>query len=141
MVDILFFTDGITMVGFQRLGTVRGFKFEHRPLPMVKDRTRSGSDPLHLYSSSSDENVGSPEYDEFNNCITMYNHSNTFFRLLSMDLVAPQSAGLTRSHGCLYEPNDNHRDSSQYVGFEQMWQNNSYHLEVRFRFNLRPMND
>lgn len=58
-----------------------------------------------------------------------------------MDLVAPQSAGLTRSHGCLYEPNDNHRDSSQYVGFEQMWQNNSYHLEVRFRLNLRPMTD
>lgn len=51
------------MVGFQRLGTVRGFKFEQRPLPMVKDRNRSGSDPLHLYSSSSDENVGSPKYN------------------------------------------------------------------------------
>jgi len=59
------FTDGITMVGFQRLGTVRGFKFEQRPLPMVKDRNRSGSDPLHLYSSSSDENVRSPKYNEF----------------------------------------------------------------------------
>lgn len=47
-----------------------------------------------------------------------------------MDLATPQS-GLTRSHGCLYEPNDNHRDSSQYMGFEQMWQNNSYHTEVR----------
>lgn len=99
-------SDGITMVGFQRLGTVRGYKFEQRPLPMVKDRNRSGSDPLHLYSSSSDEHVGSP----------------------NMDLVVPQSS-LTRSHGCLYEPNDNHRDSSQYVGFEQMWQNNNYQLE------------
>lgn len=57
------FTDGITMVGFQRLGTVRGHKFGERPLPMVKDRNRSGSDPLHLYSSSSDENVGSPKYN------------------------------------------------------------------------------
>lgn len=46
-----------------------------------------------------------------------------------MVLVTPQS-GLTRSHGCLYEPNDNHRDSSQYMGFEQMWQNNNYHSEV-----------
>jgi len=52
------------MVGFQRLGTVRGYKFEQRPLPMVKDRNRSGSDPLHLYSGSSDEHVGSPKYDE-----------------------------------------------------------------------------
>lgn len=49
--------------------------------------------------------------------------------LYSMDLVTPQS-GLTRSHGCLYEPNDNHRDGSQYMGFEQMWQNNSYRTEV-----------
>lgn len=49
------------MVGFQRLGTVRGFKFEQRPLPMVKDRSRSGSDPLHLYSSASDEHVGPPK--------------------------------------------------------------------------------
>lgn len=57
-----------------------------------------------------------------------------------MDLVAPQSTGLTRSHGCLYEPNDNHRDSSQYVGFEQMWQNNSYQLEVRLRSNFRLTN-
>lgn len=62
----MLFTDGITMVGFQRLGTVRGFKFEQRPLPMVKDRSRSGSDPLHLYSSASDEHVGPPKYD---NCI------------------------------------------------------------------------
>jgi len=46
-----------------------------------------------------------------------------------MDLVVPKSS-LTRSHGCLYEPSDNHRDSSQYVGFEQMWQNNNYQLEV-----------
>lgn len=46
-----------------------------------------------------------------------------------MDLVAPQS-NLTRSHGCLYETNVNHRDGSQYMGFEQMWQNNNYHLEV-----------
>lgn len=61
---IIIITDGITMVGFQRLGTVRGYKFEQRPLPMVKDRNRSGSDPLHLYSSSSDEHVGSPKYDE-----------------------------------------------------------------------------
>jgi len=99
-------SDGITMVGFQRLGTVRGYKFEQQPLPMVKDRNRSGSDPLHLYSNSSDEHVGSP----------------------NMDLVVPQSS-LTRSHGCLYEPNDNHRDSSQYVGFEQMWQNNNYQME------------
>lgn len=52
------------MVGFQRLGTVRGFKFEQQPLPMVKDRSRSGSDPLHLYSSSSDEHVESPKYGE-----------------------------------------------------------------------------
>lgn len=50
------------MVGFQRLGTVRGFKFEQRPLP-VKDRNRSGSDPLHLYSSSPDEDVGPAKYD------------------------------------------------------------------------------
>lgn len=57
----MFFTDGITMVGFQRLGTVRGFKFEQRPLPMVKDRSRSGSDPLHLFSSASDEHVGPPK--------------------------------------------------------------------------------
>lgn len=53
-----------------------------------------------------------------------------FFYVFSMDLVVPQSVGLTRSHGCLYESNDNHRDSSQYMGFEQMWQNNNYHLEV-----------
>lgn len=52
-----------------------------------------------------------------------------------MDLVAPQS-NLTRSHGCLYEPNDNHRIGSQYVGFEQMWQNNNYHSEV-FTINLK----
>jgi hypothetical protein len=62
--SIIIITDGITMVGFQRLGTVRGYKFEQRPLPMVKDRNRSGSDPLHLYSSSSDEHAGSPKYDE-----------------------------------------------------------------------------
>jgi len=55
--------DGITMVGFQRLGTVRGFKFEQRPLPMIKDRNRSGSDPLNLHSSSPDERVESPKYD------------------------------------------------------------------------------
>lgn len=60
-----YFIDGITMVGFQRLGTVRGFKFEQRPLPVVKDRNRSGSDPLHLYSSSPDEDVGSAKYDEY----------------------------------------------------------------------------
>jgi len=65
MVDgIIRFTDGITMVGFQRLGTVRGFKFEQLPIPMVKDRNRSGSDPLHLYSSSSEDHVGSSEYDK-----------------------------------------------------------------------------
>lgn len=119
------------MVGFQRLGTVRGYKFEQRPLPMVKDRNRSGSDPLHLYSSSSDEHVGSPKYDEsiyfFINITTVT--FDFFLRLCSMDLVVPKSS-LTRSHGCLYEPSDNHRDSSQYVGFEQMWQNNNYQLEV-----------
>lgn len=53
------------MVGFQRLGTVRGFKFEQRPLPVVKDRNRSGSDPLHLYSSSPDEDVGPTKYEDF----------------------------------------------------------------------------
>lgn len=61
-IDNFYFTDGITMVGFQRLGTVRGFKFEQRPLPVVKDRNRSGSDPLHLYSSSPDEDVGPAKY-------------------------------------------------------------------------------
>lgn len=64
------------MVGFQRLGTVRGYKFEQRPLPMVKDRNRSGSDPLHLYSSSSDEHVGSPKYDESIIFFYLYNHRN-----------------------------------------------------------------
>jgi len=52
-----------------------------------------------------------------------------FLCLYSMDLVVPQSS-LTRSHGCLYESSDNHRDSSQYMGFEEMWQNNNYQLEV-----------
>lgn len=47
-----------------------------------------------------------------------------------MDLATPQS-GLTRSHGSLYDPNENPRDGgSPYVGFEQMWQNNNYHSEV-----------
>lgn len=68
------YSDGITMVGFQRLGTVRGFKFEQRPLPVVKDRNRSGSDPLHLYSSSPDDDVvGSTKYDE------LLNHFFFFF--------------------------------------------------------------
>lgn len=63
MVLFVILADGITMVGFQRLGTVRGFKFEQRPLPMIKDRNRSGSDPLNLHSSSPDERVESPKYD------------------------------------------------------------------------------
>ncbi|XP_050423540.1 rho GTPase-activating protein conundrum-like [Adelges cooleyi] len=102
-------SDGITMVGFQRLGTVRGFKFEQRPSTVAKDRNRSGSDPLHLYSTSPEEHTNTP----------------------SMGLAVPQSS-VTRSHGCLYESSDNHRDSSQYVGFEQMWQNNNYRLEKSY---------
>jgi len=72
------------MVGFQRLGTVRGYKFEQRPLPMVKDRNRSGSDPLHLYSSSSDENVGSPKYDESIIFFNLYNRRNARFLFASI---------------------------------------------------------
>lgn len=88
--------DGITMVGYQRLGSVR---YTVRGSGM-RDRGRSGSDPLSLSSSA-------PSVDNI-----LSDHSN------KVDRSYMPEAG---SQEALYEGARRHSASGVELGFEEMW--------------------
>ncbi|RZF43448.1 hypothetical protein LSTR_LSTR001709 [Laodelphax striatellus] len=92
--------DGIIMVGYQRLGSVR---YGMRTISGIRERGRSGSDPLHLSSSA-------PSVDNL-----IDEHQNKEGR----DYVSDdRSRG---SEEILYDGARRHSAGGVELGFEEMW--------------------